>query len=361
MRHRLGYNHLSRPTAHRISMLRNLVSSLLQHEQITTTYAKAKATQRVAEQVIHWGKKGGANNWTRANAVLWVKNNLDYGEGGGKNAPTTLTPLFTTLAQRYADRPGGYTRIIRSGHRVGDHAPTAILELVDNRNDLKFETTSKAWARELALKAREASSAGPDVWWALRTRLESQGEEGILAQLEKEKAIDPLTKKNLIKALRYRKAFVPTTSSSHSEANVTEIHPSTQFLNRTHHHYLHHLATLQLSTPSTPSSYKTIKQLTQRLRPSETRGAPNPVLTVPIIGRRVQAGQSTRGWAQDEQTSPDAFEERMRATTLGTKEGERGGPISSAKAGRSRGARRSAYSASSTSPSTIASTEAGTR
>jgi large subunit ribosomal protein L17 len=71
-RHRLGNKSLSRPTAHRLLMLRNLVSSLLQHESITTTVAKAKETQKLAEQVIGWGKRGGKSNWDRANSYLLV-------------------------------------------------------------------------------------------------------------------------------------------------------------------------------------------------------------------------------------------------------------------------------------------------
>ena len=72
MRHRLGNKSLSRPTAHRLLLLRNLVSSLLQHEQITTTVAKAKEAQKVAEKVIGWGKKGGRDNWVQANSFLLV-------------------------------------------------------------------------------------------------------------------------------------------------------------------------------------------------------------------------------------------------------------------------------------------------
>lgn len=78
MRHRLGHNGLSRPTSHRLLMLRNLVSSLLQHEQITTTLAKAKETQKLADKVIQWGKKGGKSNWERANAYLLVRCRLSH-------------------------------------------------------------------------------------------------------------------------------------------------------------------------------------------------------------------------------------------------------------------------------------------
>ena len=73
MRHRLANKSLSRPTAHRLLLLRNLVSSLLQHETITTTVAKAKEAQKMADQVIGWGKKGGKSNWDRANAYLLVR------------------------------------------------------------------------------------------------------------------------------------------------------------------------------------------------------------------------------------------------------------------------------------------------
>lgn len=111
-------------------MLRNLVTSLIQHEQVKTTLPKARDAARLAEKVITLGKKGTHPSWKKASSFL---------------LQPSLTPkLFETLATRYADRPGGYTRIHKFGHRPGDNAPHAILELVDGPRDLKFEMTARA-------------------------------------------------------------------------------------------------------------------------------------------------------------------------------------------------------------------------
>jgi len=115
--------------------LRNLVTSLFEHEQIKTTLPKARDTARLAEKIITLGKKGGNGSYTRASAFLLK--------------PTALTKLFQTFAQRYADRPGGYTRIHKFGNRPGDNAPHAILELVDSPRDLRWELTSRAVGWEI--------------------------------------------------------------------------------------------------------------------------------------------------------------------------------------------------------------------
>jgi len=170
-------------------MLRNLVTSLFEHEQIKTTLPKARDTARLAEKIITMGKKGDNGAHSRASAFLLK--------------PTALTKLFSTFAQRYADRPGGYTRIHKFGNRQGDNAPHAILELVDNPRDLRWEMTSRA--------------AG---WELLRDKLKHQRPEGIMtAGAEKtveilrsergimhgEKGIlRPKTRWNLQKVLRYR-------------------------------------------------------------------------------------------------------------------------------------------------------------
>ena len=120
MRHRLANKSLSRPTAHRLLLLRNLVSSLLQHEQITTTVAKAKEAQKVAEKVIGWGKKGGKDNWIRANSFLLVR----------KPSAVTLdrTTDLSTLAEPYGDaRTAVYDvfgKIRRSCWRVYETSPS---------------------------------------------------------------------------------------------------------------------------------------------------------------------------------------------------------------------------------------------
>ncbi len=117
MRHKMGQRKLGRTSAHRIAMLRNMAAALIKHEQITTTTPKARELRPYLEKLITLGKKGGLSNRRLAHARL-----LDDAQ---------LTKLFTVLAERYADRNGGYTRIIKAGYRASDAAPIAVIELVD--------------------------------------------------------------------------------------------------------------------------------------------------------------------------------------------------------------------------------------
>lgn len=117
MEHRVGYRKLQRTTSHRIAMLRNMVTSLLEHERIETTIPRAKEARRLAERIITLGKKGG-----QANAKLAARH--------VKNR-AILQKVFGELKDRYAKRSGGYTRILKGGFRRGDAADIAILELVD--------------------------------------------------------------------------------------------------------------------------------------------------------------------------------------------------------------------------------------
>ena len=116
MRHRIAGRKLNRPTQHRLLMLRNQVTQLLKHERITTTEAKARETRRLAERVITLGKKGTLHHRRQALGLILEK--------------PVVHKLFSDLADRYQERPGGYTRIIKAGPRKGDGAPMAILELV---------------------------------------------------------------------------------------------------------------------------------------------------------------------------------------------------------------------------------------
>lgn len=117
MRHKVGSRKLQRPTAHRMAMLRNMVTSLLQHERITTTVPKAKEARKMAEKVITLGKKGGVHNVRLAQRVVRDRD--------------VLQKVFGELKERYSKRAGGYTRLMRAGFRKGDAADVAILELVD--------------------------------------------------------------------------------------------------------------------------------------------------------------------------------------------------------------------------------------
>ncbi|PZQ58537.1 MAG: 50S ribosomal protein L17 [Sphingomonas taxi] len=117
MRHRVGGRKLQRTSAHRIALFRNMSAALIKHEQITTTVAKAKELRPYIEKLVTLGKKGGLSNRRLAHARL-----LDDAQ---------LVKLFDVLAPRYADRNGGYTRIIKAGIRASDASPMAIIEFVD--------------------------------------------------------------------------------------------------------------------------------------------------------------------------------------------------------------------------------------
>ena len=117
MRHKVAGRRLSRPTGHRRAMYRNLMTDLLDHEKIITTEAKAKEVRSLAEKMITLGKGGGLQSYRQALSVIMDKK--------------VAEKIFTELAPRYAERPGGYTRIVKLGPRLGDGAPMVQLELVE--------------------------------------------------------------------------------------------------------------------------------------------------------------------------------------------------------------------------------------
>src|SRR3546814_135764 len=123
MRHRVGGRKLQRTSSHRAALFRNMAASLIKHEQITTTTAKAKELRPYVEKLITLAKKGGLTNRRLAHARL-----LD---------DTQLKKLFEVLAERYKDRNGGYTRVIKAGIRASDASPMAVIELVDRDVDAK--------------------------------------------------------------------------------------------------------------------------------------------------------------------------------------------------------------------------------
>lgn len=117
MRHRKSGRRLGRDSSHRKALFRNMVTSLMQHERIETTDAKAKELRGIADRMITLGKRGDLHARRQAAAVLRDK--------------TVTSKVFGELADRYRERPGGYTRVIKLGNRVGDAAPVSIVELVD--------------------------------------------------------------------------------------------------------------------------------------------------------------------------------------------------------------------------------------
>ena len=123
MRHRVAGRKLQRTTSHRNAMFRNMAAALIKHEQITTTTAKAKELRPYVEKLVTLAKKGGLSNRRLAHARLMDE--------------TQLTKLFDVIAARYADRNGGYTRVIKAGIRMSDASPIAIIEFVDRDVDAK--------------------------------------------------------------------------------------------------------------------------------------------------------------------------------------------------------------------------------
>lgn len=149
MRHQVAFRKLQRDTPHRMAMLKNMVTSLLEHERITTTVPKAKEARRIAEHMITLGKKGGLPNVRLAGRTVQRRDILEK--------------IFGELKDRYAKRPGGYTRIVRIGQRRGDAAEMALLELVDRpaKAEGEGETESKPEAKKADAPATEAKAAAP--------------------------------------------------------------------------------------------------------------------------------------------------------------------------------------------------------
>lgn len=119
MRHNKAGRRLGRTTSHRIAMFRNMVTSFLEHERITTTDAKAKELRSIAEKMITLGKRGDLHAVRQAASYIRDKK--------------VVTKLFSTIAPRYKERDGGYTRIIKLGIRPGDNAPLSVIELVEEQ------------------------------------------------------------------------------------------------------------------------------------------------------------------------------------------------------------------------------------
>ncbi len=121
MRHRNSGRRLGRTTSHRLAMVRNMVTSVLDHERIVTTTIKAKEVRRVVDQMITLGKRGDLH--ARRQALSFIQDKR------------VVAKLFEKLREEYMERQGGYTRIIQTGNRIGDAAPMAILELVNYKEE----------------------------------------------------------------------------------------------------------------------------------------------------------------------------------------------------------------------------------
>ncbi len=146
MRHNKKFNHLSRKKAHRDALLANMTISLIMHKRIFTTLAKAKALRVYAEPLINRAKEDSTPNRRLVFAHLQNKE--------------AVTELFREIAQKIANRPGGYTRILKTGNRLGDNAQTCFIELVDYNENMLKDNGAKKQTRTRRSR-RGAKSAAP--------------------------------------------------------------------------------------------------------------------------------------------------------------------------------------------------------
>jgi large subunit ribosomal protein L17 len=134
MRHRVGGRKLQRTSSHRAALFRNMAAALIKHEQITTTTAKAKELRPYVEKLVTLAKKGGLSNRRIAHSRI-----MDEAQ---------VRKLFEVLAERYASRNGGYTRIIKAGIRQSDAAPIAVIEFVDRDTAAKGQDSGPVMTEE---------------------------------------------------------------------------------------------------------------------------------------------------------------------------------------------------------------------
>ena len=147
MRHNKKFNHLGRTASHRNAMLSNMACSLIKHKRITTTVAKAKALKKFVEPLITKSK----DDTTNSRRVVFSNLQDKY----------AVTELFKEISVKIADRPGGYTRIIKTGHRLGDNAEMCFIELVDYNENMAKEKVAKKATRTRRSKKAATETAAP--------------------------------------------------------------------------------------------------------------------------------------------------------------------------------------------------------
>ena len=147
MRHNKKFNHLGRTASHRNAMLSNMACSLIKHKRITTTVAKAKALKKFVEPLITKAK----DDTTNSRRVVFSNLQDKY----------AVTELFKEISVKIADRPGGYTRIIKTGNRLGDNAEMCFIELVDYNENMAKEKVAKKATRTRRSKKAAATEAAP--------------------------------------------------------------------------------------------------------------------------------------------------------------------------------------------------------
>ena len=209
MRHNKKINHLGRKSAHRGAMLSNMSASLIMHKRIFTTVAKAKALRKVVEPIITRSKEDTTHSRRIVFSTLQNKE--------------ALNELFQNVSQKVGDRPGGYTRIIRTGHRLGDNASMCFIELVDyNENMLKDSTTTKKTRTRRSRRRSKSSDtvASPQAQAKSSEKNESEVIEDVDNKPEETLASSIKTVTNDIKTEQTTKE--KETNSANSEDDVKD-------------------------------------------------------------------------------------------------------------------------------------------
>ncbi len=181
MRHRRKNNHLGRKKGHREAMLSNMATSLIMHKRIYTTVPKAKELRRFVEPLITRSKE----DTTHSRRVVFSALRNKY----------AVTELFQTVSQKVGDRPGGYTRIIKTGYRLGDNAPMCFIELVDFNENMLKETGPKRTRTRRSRRKSTAKTAGAATSAADTSVADVEAKGEVKAEKAKGKASEESTKK----------------------------------------------------------------------------------------------------------------------------------------------------------------------
>ncbi|MDR1679554.1 MAG: 50S ribosomal protein L17 [Prevotellaceae bacterium] len=177
MRHNKKFNHLGRTASHRKAMLSNMACSLIQHKRISTTLAKAKALKIYVEPLINKSKDDSTHS--RRTVFSYLQNK------------EVVTELFRDVAAKVANRPGGYTRILKTGYRLGDAAQMCIIELVDyNENLLKENAPKKKTTRRSRKAAPKAAEEAPKVAEAVEVAEAAPEVSAVAEEKESESAAE---------------------------------------------------------------------------------------------------------------------------------------------------------------------------
>ena len=192
MRHGKKFNHLSRKTAHRKAMLSNMACSLIEHKTINTTLAKAKALRKYVEPILTRSKTDSTHS--RRLVFRYLQNKY------------TVTELFRDVAPKIADRPGGYTRIIRTGYRLGDNAEMCMIELVDFNELYTNEKTKKNTRRSRRGGGSTATTTEETVEATTEETVDATPVEEVKAEKVEEKKTEVKAEKPAAKAKPEAKA-----------------------------------------------------------------------------------------------------------------------------------------------------------